>query len=260
MFENKQVYQYGLLTLFLLCLYLSGCNSDKSQFLKAIQTNDWHSAQVVLDRSPELISTYTKNGLSLLHIAVEQNNIDLAKFLIKNGIDSNAGTKADHQTPLHFAAAMGRSEIASLLIDNGADINSQDSLDVTPLHLACQFSSREIVKLLLERGAEVDAKTQDKKTPLYYVACSNSSNTRSDMEIIRMLLDKGADLNFKCGTEYPIIVHALANRQFKKAELLGEYGAILELPTKEGIKPLNGDELKQYIKEISCIPEQNQSF
>lgn len=261
MLKDQQAYRFGTrVIVLLLSLFLSGCRSDKSQFLKAIEKNDWGKAQTILKLHPELINIYLEHGHTLLYAAVYYDNKEMAMFLIKNKINVNAGNKEGNDAPLHLAASMGRYEMASLLIENGADVNCHDDTLHTPLHIACMSSQNEIVKLLLDQGAEIDAKTQDQKTPLYYISCSNTTKMEEDLEIIRILLDKGADPNFKCGTDHTIIVSALANRQFKKAKLMCEYGAVLELPTEEGYELLKGEELKQYIEEcqmlIENIPEQ----
>ncbi len=75
-------------------------------------------------------------------------------------------TKEDAQTLLHIAAQNGDLEIARLLLARGADINAKGYRGYTPLHLAvdsdCDTSGRDglaptelsMTRLLLESGAD----------------------------------------------------------------------------------------------------------
>lgn len=250
MSRKKQIYYYNQVLLYIVfSIFLSGCKDDNNHFLKSIEEQDWKTAQTILDRNSDLINTRLNQGYTLLHVAVYNDDIEMATYLIKNGIDVNVGAKEENGTPLHLAASMGRCKMAFFLIENGADVNCRDDILSTPLHKACLGSQENIVRLLLEHGAEVDAKTEMGKTPLSY-ACNNLSETKADLEIIRLLLSKGANPNLKCDTKHSIIVDTLADRQFKKAKVMAEFGAEFIYETDEGIIHYKGKELEQYIEEL----------
>jgi ankyrin repeat protein len=60
---------------------------------------------------------------------------------------------------LHFAVDDGLIDIARLLIDKGKiPINTLDQTGWSPLHIAAGHNYLDIVKLLLENGAEINIK------------------------------------------------------------------------------------------------------
>ena len=76
----------------------------------------------------------TSHGISLLHIAVRANHIELVKLLLREGADVNA-SEEDGETPLHWATAQKDGyEIARTLVENGADIGNVTVDGRTPLH------------------------------------------------------------------------------------------------------------------------------
>ena len=44
---------------------LIGCNNDKDQFLEALVSSDWETAQAILDKSPEYVHLHIKSGGTL---------------------------------------------------------------------------------------------------------------------------------------------------------------------------------------------------
>ncbi|MDX2037771.1 MAG: ankyrin repeat domain-containing protein [Isosphaeraceae bacterium] len=107
-------------------------------------------------------------GVTLLHLALEFDDIDLARWLIDHGADVNARATGDGHTPLFHtvvnpAAAMGHADgsKARLLLDHGADPNARATFppeaafhsapadeplrDVTPLGYARRYPDRRCV-------------------------------------------------------------------------------------------------------------------
>jgi hypothetical protein len=126
-------------------------------------------------------------GVTLLHLALEFDDIDLARWLIEHGADVNACAAIDAEgfeghTPLfhtvvNLASGMGLDDAskAKLLLDHGADPNARakfrqedtfhgnpatDALqDVTPVSYARRYSDRRCVNapalaVIIERGGK----------------------------------------------------------------------------------------------------------
>ena len=76
----------------------------------------------------------TKKGLSLLHIAVTRNGVDVVSFLLEecSGIDVNVTADNYLYSPLHVAYLYGHTQIAQYLIQHGADVYAVDSNGCTP--------------------------------------------------------------------------------------------------------------------------------
>lgn len=93
-------------------------------------------------------------GITPLHQAAFNGQVNKVKGLLKNGCDVNVRDKYGW-TPLHDATIQGHCEIIKILIDAGADINAQDYEDLyTPLHDAARNNNKEIMNILLAEGAD----------------------------------------------------------------------------------------------------------
>ena len=87
-------------------------------------------------------------------LAMEKENPELIKDLIKAGIDLNI-TNEEGRTPLMMLALVGKNELVEAFIEAGADINKQDSLGQTALMLAIdKYPYPETVKILVKAGAD----------------------------------------------------------------------------------------------------------
>jgi uncharacterized protein len=125
--------------------------------LKAILTGNEASLKTVIKDIN--IEAKDKDKRTLLHYAVIENKIDLAKLLLENGADSNVNDK-NQWKPLHFAAQNNNVEIAQVLIQYGADINAQDEFGNTVIWRAV-FSSQgkgDMIRFLLSNGAKPEIK------------------------------------------------------------------------------------------------------
>ena len=108
------------------------------------------------------------SGVTLLHLALEFDDIDVARWLIERGADVNARATGDGHTPLfhtvvNLASGMGHYDDskARLLLDHGADPNARASFppeatfhgeaateplhDVTPVGYARRYPDRRFL-------------------------------------------------------------------------------------------------------------------
>jgi ankyrin repeat protein len=87
---------------------------------------------------------------SLLHIACDNGDMSLVKYLIEKGVTLKAKDK-NGWTPLHIACGPGPGddcELVHYLIQNGADHYARDMNQYTPLHLATQFKAKKVAHYL----------------------------------------------------------------------------------------------------------------
>ncbi len=108
------------------------------------------------------------SGVTLLHLALEFDDIDVARWLIERGADVNARATGDGHTPLfhtvvNLASGMGHYDDAKarLLLDHGADPNARATFppqatfhseaatgalhDVTPVGYALRYPDRRFL-------------------------------------------------------------------------------------------------------------------
>jgi ankyrin repeat protein len=121
----------------------------------------------LLDGERELVTSWSPDGFTALHLAAFFGQEDAAKLLLERGADVSlvARHATIHVTPLHSAAAGLHPEIVKLLLEHGADPNAAQDGGFTPLHSAAQNDDRESVEALLEAGADPSLANDEGKTP-----------------------------------------------------------------------------------------------
>ncbi|XP_050176379.1 LOW QUALITY PROTEIN: protein phosphatase 1 regulatory subunit 12C, partial [Myiozetetes cayanensis] len=76
------------------------------------------------------------------------------------------GANADGISALHQACIDENMEVVQFLVESGADVNQADNEGWTPLHVAAACGCRHIAQYLLEHGADAAAVTSDLELPL----------------------------------------------------------------------------------------------
>jgi ankyrin repeat protein len=139
-------------------------------------------------------------GLTALHHAVRQGNLDAAMALLDGGANINDTSLVDATTPLLMAIINGQFDVAIRLVERGANPNLASSSGMAPLYatINSQWAPRsrypqpqaiqtqktthlELMELLLDKGADVNARI--KKQPWYF-AYNNCGNPNCGLENI----------------------------------------------------------------------------
>ena len=92
--------------------------------------------------------------LTLLHVAAENGELEIVKFLLNHGADVNIPSQEG--TILGKAVKSGNPEIVKLILEKGANVNEKYYRDRTALMDATFYKNPEIIKLLLAYGANAD--------------------------------------------------------------------------------------------------------
>jgi ankyrin repeat protein len=174
-------------------------------------------------------------------------------------------------TPLLYAAREGCIECAQALLEAGADPDLADPERVTPLNMALLNLHYDFAALMIEAGADIDKWDLFGRTPLYMAADTNtlpvmgngamvvipSMDQHTALDIGRLLLEAGADPNIRLKRRPPYrnvpqdrggdtilaqgatpLLRAARAGDAPFVELLLEHGALVDLPSKEGVTPL----------------------
>jgi len=192
---------------------------------------------------------------SMLHVAVENNSLEIAKLLIASGADVNIRGELD-RPPLDGAILRKNyptqktyhKEMITLLASHGADLNVKYGRNKgTMLHeLAdvpnivsspqkyweahCQTRA-EAAELLIASGADVNARDVSGNTPLHTAASTNN------ILMIKMLASRGADLRATNNIGQTPLYYSIAIGHWGdiNRELL-TIGTLASLEAKIGVK------------------------
>ncbi|HEU4997123.1 MAG TPA: ankyrin repeat domain-containing protein [Gemmatimonadaceae bacterium] len=176
-----------------------------------------------------LTSVGGMGGLTALHHAVRQGNLDAVVALLDGGADINDPTTSDKTTPLLMATVNGQFDVAMKLIERGADPNLASVAGNTPLYAvintqwaprsrfpqpqAVQFQRTtylEVMEALLQAKAQPNVRITQH---LWYFAYNNCGSGNCglenlegttpfwraayavDVDAMRLLVKYGADPN-----------------------------------------------------------------
>ncbi len=139
----------------------------------------------------------TPNSETLLHIAVEQDNLPFARELLEYGFSATQPTR--NFRPIMLATSL---EMAQLLHQHGADIHERPpGSNVTLVYYAAQSACLPLVEWYLAEGIEFTM-THQEGTDVFYPF---SDPTAKHIPCIEYWLDRGMDIHYV----YPYYNHTL---------------------------------------------------
>jgi uncharacterized protein len=120
----------------------------------------------LLDEDPRLVSSYSPDGFTPLHLACFSGGAEATRLLVERDADLEALARSSFARvrPLGTAAFSRDRESAAVLLEAGADPNGHAERGFTPLHSAAQNGDVELVRLLLHHGAK-NVAAADGRTP-----------------------------------------------------------------------------------------------
>jgi hypothetical protein len=102
-------------------------------------------------KDSQALARENSQGITALLLAVENNDLELVKYLLSKNISPNRMTQ-DGRFPLLLATAAGYADIVKVLLEHGAEPN-WEGREGLPLYVACKMGWAEIVDSLLDFGA-----------------------------------------------------------------------------------------------------------
>lgn len=135
-----------------------------------------------------------RKGLTPLHYACRDGNLEVALALIAVNPEVLCDTTPIGDTPLHVLCGRGWSEMVGPIVKHGADVNAKGRAGWTPLHFASQQAQIKTARSLVEHGADVNAKTSTGVTPLHV------ASSHGHFGLVRELIALGADKNAETST------------------------------------------------------------
>lgn len=143
-------------------------NKQKLDIFEAASIGDTKTISQLLDKTPDLLNSFSADGFTVLGLASFFGHLSLVKLLLDKGANPNIASNNQFKVaPIHSSCAISHFEITELLIRHGADINAKQMKGVTPLHSTAHNGQTKLSKLLIDNGADINAKMDDGKTPLF---------------------------------------------------------------------------------------------
>ncbi|OMJ92414.1 hypothetical protein SteCoe_4864 [Stentor coeruleus] len=128
----------------------SNAVSDFHNASTSIIIGDYIHFQSIISENPTLINE-KEFGESLLHIAADNNQYDIAEFLLSLGVNPDIQTDSG-ESALHLSIFRSSKRIVNLLLSHKANPNLQNNELKSPLHYAAEFKEPDAIKALLLHG------------------------------------------------------------------------------------------------------------
>ena len=232
----------------------------QSPLIAAISTGNIEALKLLIANKAKF-KPYAKNIHEPLHKAIRHKRLEVAKFLIQNGVSTRTkitpknleGEFGDcvpcpyEIEPIHSAAQISDSQIAikfiDLLVTNGANVNAVNKHKQTALSYIANKGSSEIAKYLIEKGADVDSKSVS-------TAAAYQNN-----EFLQVLLNNGGNPNENTKDNFTPLNQAIfccgdgfndetVQNRIETVNILLEYGAKVDdsllnkIRKQERLKPI----------------------
>jgi ankyrin repeat protein len=128
--------------------------SADTPLIAAIKNQD-HRAALALIRQRTPVRQTEPDGTTPLHWAVDVNDVEMVKALLRAGATNAANRYGT--TPLELAAENGNPQIIDALLQGGADAKGANPEGETVLMTASRTGNLESMRLLLAHGADPSA-------------------------------------------------------------------------------------------------------
>ncbi|XP_048520177.1 uncharacterized protein LOC109544510 isoform X2 [Dendroctonus ponderosae] len=154
----------------------------------AVARNHFEVVRLLMGHKPVDMNSKGNDDFTLLHIASQEGNLEVASYLVDKGCSIDARNNAGSK-PIHIAAREGHEATVKYFLSKGLSVNELGAANQTVIHYAAMTGQLNVVKFLIMQGANINAKDLNCCTPLHLAA----ENGYKD--VIQVLLQNGAIYN-----------------------------------------------------------------
>ena len=216
---------------------IGGLGVDMSRFLRDASSKGWTSAVRFMK---------DEFGLTVLHVASKEGNMDEVKRLLEDGAEVDKKNK-DGFTALDVAILNGHFDIARELCEK-MNIDT-DGLDgsASSLHWAAGLGRVNVVKELIGKGGGIEVKEKDSWTPLHYASRNGHLN------VVKFLVENKADIHAKDTLGWTPLHLASANSQLNVAKFLVANKADIHAKNKCDSTPLHTASMEGHLDIVKFL-------
>ena len=152
----------------------------------------------------------TDEGMTALHYAAQNGDIDIIRYLVEHGADITAQDYEQSRSVLHFAAQNGNIECIKYLTEHGANLLDHDMNGATAFHHAVLSNNLEAVKYFVTKKLDYKAKDKRGWSAMHYAAEGGS------IEVMKYLLAKDLNINELNDRKRTPLFFARKHRELRK--------------------------------------------
>ena len=192
----------GNLFFFFSLLFLTSCSSatdmdhkpeQQISIIEAVKNKQYTIVETALKKGTD-VETKDGNSKSLLLIATEANDLEMARLLTTHGADVNRqDSRLD--SPFLLAGASGQTEFVKLFLSKGARFDVFNRYNGTALIPACERGHVEVVRILTAtKGFPIDHVNRLGWTALMEAVVLGNGG-KKHIEIVELLIGAGCNIN-----------------------------------------------------------------
>jgi uncharacterized protein len=201
----------------LVCATTAGAAS-RAPLADAAERDDRARVRTLLNQHAN-VNAAQADGMTALHWAAYQADLDLVGLLLRAGAHVNAANRYG-VTPLSLACTNGDAAVVDLFIKAGADVNAALPGGETPLMTASRTGNLVAVKSLINHGARVDAKDERRgQTALMWAAAEGHA------DVVQALIDADADVTSRVPSGLSPLMFAAREGRTEVVRVLLKAGA-----------------------------------
>jgi len=154
----------------------------KKNWFEAIKDEDIETIKIFIENGFDVNVKNAKWGQTAFVFSIQENNTDIAEYLIEVGADIHT----DNDQALQWASFNGNLKIFKYIVDHSVDSTVIHVNNDYILRMASVQGHLEIIKILVEKSGDIHIDNN-------YALVLASSN--GHLEIVKYLVEHGADIH-----------------------------------------------------------------